>query len=407
MRCHSCKFRGATMPRCWVVPGLLSEELYLDEARNILIWVDYSNLMQGGIGYLRLAADGIHPGPPDGHELFPGAPLPPYWDTTLQLLVAGLKPRGYRIVVYVYDWRTHILENGAGLAGNIRASTDLADPCAIVAHSMGGLIARAAWDNLVGTGDQGLVRRIVTLGTPHQGSYAPVNVFSGHHESLEQLSFLTYTLTSGLNVTQWPLTNRRYNTADIRDITCTWPSLYELMPLLGGSDAVSDSQRHLLFGSTNWPGSIPVDQNWLTFSRDLFGPWLLTPNSMPPSWVLTTVSGTGVPTPYRLVRPELLGSPAALGSTDAGDGVVSASSALVVNSQRYTVAARHSDLQVVTATSGDLVDWVLEIRDPITPVPPVEQVPGVFSAILAGPPIPAAIGGIPSVSNCGSGRCEC
>jgi len=395
------------MPRCWIVPGFLSCELYSDFERRHLVWVSYPTLMQGGVGYLRLAANGIDPGPPDGRQLFEGPPLADYWNTPINLLLDGLRPHGYRLDVLLYDWRKSITDAGQALANLIRDKDTASDPCSIVAHSMGGLVARAAWASLVLSGQESKVRRIVTLGSPHQGTYAPVSVLSGRYEALDQLEFVSYTLTSGINVLQWPIEFRRYNVPAIRDVAATWPALYSIFPVMGGSDAMNDPHRADLFERSNWPTSIPVQQTWLSYARAVFGPFLLSPTSQPPAWVLTTVAGQGVPTPAGLVRPELLGSAAAIGETQDGDGVVTGSSALMAESKRYVVSARHSDMPAYTAASGELAEWVLEVRDPITPVPPPETIPGVLTPVLAGPPIPQPLGVPPQAASCGGHKCPC
>jgi hypothetical protein len=339
--------------------------------------------------------------------MFEGPPLPDYWSTPIKLLIDSLRPHGYRLDVLVYDWRKSIFAAGEGLAGLIRNKDTASDPCSIVAHSMGGLVARAAWASLVLSGQESKVRRIVTLGSPHQGTYAPVSVLSANYEALDQLAFISYTLTSGVNVIGWPITYRRYNVFEIRDVAATWPALYSIFPLLGGTDAVNDPHRADLFERSKWPASIPVDANWLSYARAIVAPFLLSPTSQPPAWVMTTVAGQGVPTPAGLVRPELLGSAAAIGSAEDGDGVVTGSSALMAESKRYVVSARHSDMPAFTAASGELADWVLEVRDPITPVPPPETIPGVLTPVLAGPPIPQPLGLPPQSASCGGRKCPC
>ena len=63
-------------------------------------------------------------------------------------------------------------------------------PCSIVAHSAGGLVARAAWLALGQAGATNLVRRIVTYGTPHQGSYGAVRLWSLDAASLTSVQYL-------------------------------------------------------------------------------------------------------------------------------------------------------------------------------------------------------------------------
>jgi hypothetical protein len=76
------------------------------------------------------------------------------------------------VIVFAYDWRLSNETNAARLQSVIaRAWPDAAsDPArrgAIVAHSMGGLIARHFIENL---GGNRFVSRLITVGTPHHGA---------------------------------------------------------------------------------------------------------------------------------------------------------------------------------------------------------------------------------------------
>lgn len=395
------------MTRCWVVPGFLSSELCLDGDLSQLLWVNTSRLMQGEIGKMRLAPNGIDPGPPDGVRLFIGFPLADYWNSALRQLLEQLKPRGYSVVGFSYDWRKGIFEGGATLASAIRDRESAADPCTIVAHSMGGLVARVAWADLVGSGHTSYVRRIVTLGTPHQGSYAGVMLASGKDVYLDQLQFVSNisSLILGLDGTWSPY--RRFTVAELAELALTWPGLYQLFPILGGSDAQSDSLRKFLYDAALWHGIATPSQTHLDFAKTVVGPWLLSEPSQPPSWVLTSVSGTGVPTPARLLNVDQLGRPAAIGSTDQGDGVVTITSAEVVNSAVYSLACHHTDLPLTTVQSGDLVKWILEVREPPSPPPPPVMIEGDLVPIFTGPPLAGQIAGFTPSAACARGRCQC
>lgn len=395
------------MPVCIVVPGFLSTELYSDPEHNFRIWVNIPRIVQGEIGELRLAPNGVDPGPPDGRLLFPESPLPDYWDSTLQLLVAGLKPHGYRVASFGFDWRKQLFPAGLGLAEAVRLRATIADPCTIVAHSMGGLVARAAWASLLATGDQGLVRRIITLGTPHQGSYTPIMVASGANESLDQLSFLSNVIGGNGNLIVPTNPFVHWGIIDLRKIALTWPGLYDLMPALDGSDAAADPHRAMLYDRNAWPALVPISAAHLSFGRNVFSPWLLSPATLPPPWILTTVVGTGSPTPSRLLLVEQLGSPQAIGTTDQGDGNVTASSAEVPGSAVYFMQGRHNDLPLIAAQNGDLVKWVLEVRNPFTPPPSPAAIAGDMVPRLAGPPIAQQISTGYRQSPCSLGKCEC
>ena len=253
------------MTRCYVVPGLAGSELYTDVALTAKTWVSYTQLALGYVGRLRLAADGISPGPPDGVQLYPGAPLPDYYAAATAQLAADLAPSGYTVVPYGYDWRLSCQTTGTALANRIRADVDASDPCSIVGHSLGGLVARLAWRSLVGTGESGLVRRIVTLGTPHYGSYGAVRIWSLDSEVSTQLSYLSLASIAVYGGLVAELNGRVWSPSRVAALASTWPSLYETMPSLLAPDVASDPNRAALYG-TGWPADRGVSQAWLQYA---------------------------------------------------------------------------------------------------------------------------------------------
>ena len=71
---------------------------------------------------------------------------------------------------------------GRELAKRIRQETGAdagREDLYLVAHSMGGLVSRAACKQLKDKGEETKVRRLVMLGTPNFGSFAPVQALSG------------------------------------------------------------------------------------------------------------------------------------------------------------------------------------------------------------------------------------
>src|SRR6185312_7900580 len=86
-------------------------------------------------------------------------------------------------VFYDYDWRLGVDDVGRDLAERVRAASG---PVMIVAHSMGGLVSRAA---LACDGMQ-KVERVVLLGTPNSGSYAPVQALRGVYAVVRKIARL-------------------------------------------------------------------------------------------------------------------------------------------------------------------------------------------------------------------------
>lgn len=376
------------MPICYFLPGFSSSSLGRAPGGGNVLWVDYTQIAFGLVGGMRLNAAGTAPGPPDGAQLYPGGPLSDYFGTAVAVLSAQLAPHGYSVRPYGFDWRGRVLTLGAILAQQIRAEVTAEESCSIVAHSLGGLVARAAWSDLVGTGDSNLVRRIVTIGTPHWGSYGIVALLSGGLDTLRQISYLSWSASSLQRaVTPIPF-SRPWTVSELIALCATWPSCYQLFPVLGAPGSESDPFRPRLYEAEAWPTATAISAAHLAEAAGAFQTWLKSPESLPPSWVLTTVAGTGLGTFDKLIISNRVGDITSLESVGSGDGQVTTSSALLPESAQYTFQARHVDLPDLLSLSGVLAGLVLNVRNPPDPPPPPAYSPDPVSARFAGPPLP-------------------
>lgn len=378
------------MPSVYVVPGIGGTSLGTSPAANADTWVSYTAFAFGYIGRMRLAPNGVNPGPPDGVQLYPGAPLPDYYARCLAALRQQLGAQGFTVKPWGYDWRVDAQALGAGLAGRIRNAERASDPCTVVAHSYGGLVARLAWSSLVASGQSNLVRRLVTLGSPHWGSYGAVRLWSLDSDELQQVFYLSIPAAIVSASTNPFVPGRVWTPTQLAALAGTFPCLYWTMPSLLAPDASTDPNRSVLYGS-GWPPGRGVDPNWLNQARTVWQPLLASPATLPPSWVLTAVAGVGLPTPAQLHYPQLLGSPGGYYPLGEGDGTVVTSSALLAGGAEYTITCSHMDLPTVTAESGMLAAWILDPRGPPAPPPPPVVVPGQLGQVSAGPPSPLPI----------------
>ena len=101
-----------------------------------------------------------------------------------------LRAAGFAVTFHDYDWRLGIEESGASFAARLREQSSRR--LAIVAHSMGGLLSRTALA-LPGTRH---VERVVLLGTPNQGSFAPVQVLRGTYAVVRKIARLDAATTA-------------------------------------------------------------------------------------------------------------------------------------------------------------------------------------------------------------------
>jgi pimeloyl-ACP methyl ester carboxylesterase len=184
-------------PRVLVLPGIMGSKL--GRPRKIfddIIWIDPIDVIAGGLDQL-IWNNG------DGGIEALGVILFAYLKLKLRLRLAG-----FDADFHPFDWRRNIRDLGNDLAKRIRQETlrtgpgpddgggpsnqprETIVPLYLVAHSMGGLVSRAALHRLEADGHGGCVSRLVMLGTPNYGSFAPVRVLSGYDATVRKLAAL-------------------------------------------------------------------------------------------------------------------------------------------------------------------------------------------------------------------------
>jgi pimeloyl-ACP methyl ester carboxylesterase len=219
----SAKARG---PRVLILPGIMGSKLggpthpadskHRRRASQVL-WIDPLQIAAGRLTALTLPS--VHPIKAMGVLLFSYAKL------LLQLRIAGCDAR-----FHAYDWRLGLGELGAKLAARVAAD---GRPVTVVAHSMGGLVARAAAKIL----PKRLLRRIIMLGTPNQGSFAPVQALRGTYPFVRRMSTLDH----------------RHSPEDLaQNVFCTFPGLYQMLPWPSRFKEID------LYDARSWPPDGPI-----------------------------------------------------------------------------------------------------------------------------------------------------
>jgi pimeloyl-ACP methyl ester carboxylesterase len=190
----------AAAPIVLIIPGIMGTQLGRDNAAPWpanLLWLDPVDIIAGRLAELRLS---------DAQPLRTlGAISYSYLGLMLRLRVAGLDA-----YCFEYDWRHSILRAGAALAAHLGALPSR--PVLIVAHSMGGLVARAA---LRDPGCSRRVQRVITLGTPHLGAPAPAQALRGVYPTVRRLAALDLHHSAEQLATE---------------VFGGFPSLYEMLP---------------------------------------------------------------------------------------------------------------------------------------------------------------------------------
>lgn len=204
----------------YILPGIMGTQLGSPRAAPTpadLLWLDPQDITGGGLERLRL---------PGAAALHPLGAIP-YSYLPLQL---RLRAAGYNVVMHDYDWRTNLRDAARGLS--MRLCAEPAASVSIVAHSMGGLIARGAMP-LPGFER---VRRLITLGVPHVGSFGAVQAIRGTYPVVRRLAALDRLHDAELLATR---------------VFSTFPSIYQLLP------AENLSAHGSLFESGHWPKAGP------------------------------------------------------------------------------------------------------------------------------------------------------
>ncbi len=271
-RVHKLR-RGA--PRVLILPGIMGSTLGLRRTGRAddIKWFDPVEIALGGLTKLAL---------PSRRRIEPlGVLLFAYLRLKLSLRAAGLDA-GF----HPYDWRHSVWQAGHALAERLLG--EKAAEVHIVAHSMGGLVARAA---LAAAGAEKL-GRVIQLGTPNRGAFGAVQALRGAHTLVRRLALLD--LAHGARTLA-------------RDVFTTLPGLVELLP---AAEACEDFDP---FRAGDWPKGPRPDAATLRAAlqarRDL----------PPPDPCFALIAGTGHETPSGLRRRD---GRLEFRRSDDGDGTV-------------------------------------------------------------------------------------
>lgn len=168
------------------IPGVMGSLLKSDSLGGIW-WIDART--RDHLKDLRLSAAGTEDANPD-HQVLPCSTDPSYEP----FLAAVLGRDDFGHVTFPYDWRKSLTRSAAALRDLVFKLHDQngqngGQPVHLVAHSMGGLMARAA---LMEHGDElwPKLGRVVFIGTPHYGSTAIAGYLKNHFWGWELMALL-------------------------------------------------------------------------------------------------------------------------------------------------------------------------------------------------------------------------
>lgn len=297
--------------RVFIVPGIMGSQLGLRRPAphpDDVLWLDPIDIQVGKLEALRLQARA------------PIVPLGIVLYTYLRLKL-HLRASGFAPVCYDYDWRLGVDQLGAALARHIRE--DASEKVMLVGHSMGGLVCRAA----LSFAGMEHVRRLVLLGTPNFGSFAPLQALRGTYAVVRRIAMLV---------------NDHTAEALASDIFHSFPSLYHMLPargILGGLD---------LLERGNWPRSGPQPQTSLLRHARRIQRALPRADSR-----VATIVGVGQETVTAVSRR---GQEFVYTITRQGDGTVPVSSAALPGARNHYVPVAHSELTRDASVAAAVID---------------------------------------------------
>jgi pimeloyl-ACP methyl ester carboxylesterase/tetratricopeptide (TPR) repeat protein len=214
-------------PAVFILPGILGSNLKVGERR---IWIG-----PGLINGLRRLAYGME-------QVEPDHPVGYVYNELMDFLSAT-----HEVIEFAYDWRLPMETEAARLATAVEAAISArqrsGQPVRMLAHSMGGLLARTlqleaprTWDRMMANPKASLLM----LGTPNGGSWAPMQVLSGDD-----------TFGNGLTFAGAPL-----NPKEARDVMAGLPGFIQLQAGL-----LEPSLR--LSSVDGWVALAEKDRAWL------------------------------------------------------------------------------------------------------------------------------------------------
>lgn len=225
-----------------VLAGIMGSELKRrDASPDEPVWLSMRSMLGGRLRDLELdAADTL-----EASGLLA---------VSYERLLERAQPR-FDALAVPYDWRRPIAASGEALrqrlADVLAAIDDAAVPVHVIAHSMGGLVARhalfhddgalALWQRLKRRGG-----RLLMLGTPHAGSYAPAQLLLRQHAMAQLLG----------------LFSARVSGSDIARFGAAFPGLLQMLP------QAADETFGDLFDDRTWQGVARADARTIVPERE-------------------------------------------------------------------------------------------------------------------------------------------
>ncbi len=286
-------------PRVLLLPGICGSMLArMNGDKAHTLWVNFWDILLGHLGELVL---------PDVGKTIRATEAHPGTYLKMKLWLRG---EGFDTDDHPFDWRQSIPDLGKELANRVNDEAKTRE-VHLVAHSMGGLVARAA----IGQGMKDF-KRLIMLGTPNYGSFAPVMVFRGIYRFLKLIALLD------LPHSAKTLAGTVFN---------TFPGLTQMMPQRAKFTGID------LYNINAWPKTGPRPLEALLKNT----PKAQEKFAIPAPDKMTMIAGVDQQT---VVGARVVGDEFVFDQTNDGDGTVPRDFAVIANRDTYFVREGHGEL---------------------------------------------------------------
>jgi pimeloyl-ACP methyl ester carboxylesterase len=303
--------------KIYLLPGILGSQLGRPRPAGRppdLLWIDPSDVVQGRLAELRLprVTSGASPLQPLGAIVYS------YLALKLRLAAAG-----FEVVLYDYDWRGDVLASGRALADQL--TKDDAAQLALIGHSMGALLARAALAHYGNSAGAERITRVIGIGAPHGGSIAAVQALRSTYPIVGRLAAI----------------DRVHDAETLTRLAFRgFMSLYQLLP---AASATLD-----LYDPGIWPRAGARPDPALLRAARAFGGQLAAPDRR-----FFSIVGTGQRTVTGIERR---GQQFRYQVSSAGDGTVASCCATLPGVRSYSLRCEHSELPRSESVAAALID---------------------------------------------------
>jgi pimeloyl-ACP methyl ester carboxylesterase len=300
-------------PEIIFLHGIMGGHLTDVGASTSRVWLNPLSLRSKQVAdRLSLAPDGLT----DAH---PGTRVQP--DANLRVIYAKAtrrwKKAGFAVHEFAYDWRkslTHCADRLHFFLEMLRLDRPRRT-FALVAHSMGGLVAamyavrHSEWRDIVD--------RAVFMGSPLRGSFAPIEALLGSHGMLKKLAWI-----------------HGEDPDEMQQMVKTLPGLLDMLPCPQTFPKVAR-----LYRRSGWGSDFSLAQHWLDQSKRVKS--ILTDSPILARTTLLVGLDRETIVDLADANPSQPGLPRLGPRNGVGDGTVPARAALIENVPAYEVHAQH------------------------------------------------------------------